>query len=177
VRHLNRDRRTVHESVFHFVAEDDRSRIEAAAQWTFERDCTVLSFANDARTNRGGTHESGFLTALTEVIRTFASNIGCGERGKRGLWGKHCQAGLTAVLSVRVPEPRWRGRMRDRLFNPESYGLVRGHVIQHLTRFLLRNPDDTNLILSRAVAARNERPRRKASRRGRPDCRPPEGKA
>jgi DNA gyrase subunit B len=177
VRQLNLDRRTVHESVFHFVVDGDGWRVEAAAQWTFERDCNILSFANGGRTSLGGTHEAGFLAALTRVIREFAHYIGYEASGKRGLWGKHCQAGLTAVVSVRVAEPIWRGFRGERLFNSEARRLVEQHVSHHLTQFLLRDADETDLILSRALAARHAQLKRKAARGSRPGRRPPERKA
>jgi DNA gyrase subunit B/topoisomerase-4 subunit B len=163
----------VHESVFHFTAEGTGWRVEAAAQWTRANDESVLSFANAVRTALGGSHETGFRAAVARVIRSFVSYIGREGTGKARLSAKDCCAGLTAVLSVWLAEPLWGCATKDRLFNPEVRPLVHRHTVKHLTKFLLRDGDETDLILARVLAARDTRVERASLRRSRSKPRAP----
>jgi DNA gyrase subunit B len=177
MRHEIQSRGSVHESVFHFTAEGTGWRVEAAAQWTRANDQSVQSFANAARSALGGSHETGFRAAITRVIRSFARYIGREGTGKGRLSPEDCCTGLTAVLSIWLPEPSWEGATKARLNNPEARPLVYRHTVKHLTEILLRDADKTDLILARVLAARDARVARAASRRRHSDAHFPEREA
>ncbi|BDG61877.1 DNA topoisomerase (ATP-hydrolyzing) subunit B [Caldinitratiruptor microaerophilus] len=163
VRYLNRTRTPLHRDPVTIHAERDGSVIDLAIQYNDGYTENLYSFANNIRTHEGGTHETGFKTALTRVLNDY------GRRTKilkddESLSGDDVREGLTAILSVKLPEPQFEGQTKTKLGNSEMAGLVNSVVGEELATFLEENPQVGRRIVEKAVLASRAR---EAARRAR----------
>ncbi len=160
VEYLNENKTPVHDDVIYFEEERDGIEIEVGAQATDEPTGTVHSFANNIKTKEGGAHLTGFKTALTRVVNSYAESEGIvGE----SLKGQDVREGLTAVVSVMVPEPQFEGQTKTKLGNSEVRGVVEGVVNDRLTTYFEENPDAARAVAEKAAeAARARRAAKKA---------------
>jgi DNA gyrase subunit B len=165
VRHLNRERPSVHADVLHFRSGEAEGRVEVALQWTSAPGEWILCFANDTLTSYGGPHREGFRQALTRAVRSLARYVGAPAEGPATLLGEDCRAGLTAVIAVWLSEPQFGGATKERLGSPEARPLVQRPLFRRLIDFLRQRPDDADTILAHILAARHARLAR--PRRGR----------
>src|SRR5690606_20921990 len=115
------------------------------------------TFANMIRTHEGGTHEAGFKMALTRVINDYARRTGLAKEGDDNLSGDDVREGLTAILSVKLPEPQFEGQTKTKLGNSEIRGLVDSAVGESLSRYLAENPTIARRIIDKAITAARAR--------------------
>ncbi len=167
VRSLNRRRNPVHQNIMYASETVDDIVVEVALQYneTFVENC--LSFANVIRTGDGGSHVTGFRSALTRVINDLGrkSNVfGTGKEDVSSLSGDDVREGLLSVVSVKVKDPQFEGQTKGRLGNPEVKGAVEQIVGRSLTEFLEDNPDDARRILDKALTAARAREAAKKAR-------------
>ena len=167
VRTFNRRRGAVHDNVVHAVGEVDEVSVEVAFQYnqSFVENC--LSFANVIRTGDGGTHVTGFRSALTRVLNDYAKKNSLLSGGKDGvsvLSGEDVREGLMSVISVKVKEPQFEGQTKGRLGNPEVKGAVEQSVGRSLAEFLEDHPDDARQIIDKASTAARAREAAKKAR-------------
>jgi DNA gyrase subunit B len=155
VAYLNRDKHPLHEEIIYTSAEKDRIRVEVALQWCIdtEQDC-VLSFANTTRTE-GGKHIDGLKMALTRTVNKIASQRSKSRSNDANLSGEYIREGLTAIVSVLLPNPEWAGPTRTALENSQARGVVDSIVSELLTVYLESHPDVTDAIIDRAIQAAN----------------------
>jgi DNA gyrase subunit B len=153
VEHLNRSKTPVHNSVVYLSGDRNGVQIEMALQWNSGYAENVYTFANNINTIEGGTHLSGFKAALTRTVNNYASASNLLKKGDSGLDGDDCREGLTAVLSVKVPEPQFEGQTKTKLGNSEVKGLVEGLVNESLGTFFEENPTEARKIVAKAVEA------------------------
>jgi len=163
VKHLNRAKTPIHPQVVTLAGEKDNVAIEVAMQWNDGYAETVYSFANNINTIEGGTHLIGFKAALTRTINTYAAGNGLLKKEGESLQGEDVREGLTAVISVKVPEPQFEGQTKTKLGNSEVKGYVEALVNEKLAEFLEENPNDAKRIALKGLdAARVREATRKA---------------
>ncbi len=163
VEHLNRAKAAVHPKVVHFEGEKDGVEVEIAMQWNDGYSENVFSFANAINTIEGGTHLIGFRSALTRTINSYAINSGQLKKDDENLQGEDVREGLTAVISVKVPEPQFEGQTKTKLGNSEVKGIVEALVNEKFGSYLSEHPTDAKKIVVKGVeAARVREATRKA---------------
>src|SRR5918996_1042102 len=163
VEHLNRAKTAIHSKVVYFEGEKDGVGVEIAMQWNDGYSESVFSFANNINTIEGGTHLIGFRSALTRTINNYALNSGLLKKDEENLQGEDVREGLTAVVSVKVPEPQFEGQTKTKLGNSEVKGIVEALVNEKLASYLAEHPSDAKKIVMKGVeAARVREATRKA---------------
>ena len=163
VEHLNRAKTAIHPKVVHFSGEKDGVEVEIAMQWNDGYSENVFSFANNINTAEGGTHLIGFKSALTRTVNSYAIDIGQLKKDDANLQGEDVREGLTAVVSVKVPEPQFEGQTKTKLGNSEVKGIVEALVNEKFSSYLSEHPADAKKIISKGVeAARVREATRKA---------------
>jgi len=163
VEHLNRAKAAIHPKVIHFEGEKDGVEVEIALQWNDGYVENSFSFANNINTAEGGTHLIGFKSALTRTINTYAIDSGQLKKDEANLQGEDVREGLTAVISVKVPEPQFEGQTKTRLGNSEVKGIVEALINEKLASYLAEHPTDAKKIVMKGIeAARVREATRKA---------------
>ena len=167
VRSLNRNRGSVHPNVLYVEDTIDEVVVEVALQYneSFIENC--LSFANVIRTGDGGSHVTGFRSALTRVLNDYARKnklLGTGKDDIKSLSGEDVREGLMAVISVKIKDPQFEGQTKGRLGNPEVKGAVEQVVGRRLAEFLEDNPNDGRLIVNKSTTAARAREAAKKAR-------------
>ena len=156
VAYINAQKDPLHPNIIYVNAEKDGVQVEAALQWCVDAySDSILGFANNIRTVDGGTHIEGLKTVLTRTLNAFAKKRGKRKDADTNLAGENIREGLTAVLSVKVPEPEFEGQTKTKLGNTEVRGIVDSLVGEALGEFLEFNPSVIDLILEKAIQAFN----------------------
>ena len=153
-----------HQNIFSVATTKSDVAIEAAFQYTQEMECTEQSFANNIYTPEGGTHISGFRTALTRCLNAYARREGFLKEKDENFSGDDVREGLTAVISVKIRNPQFEGQTKAKLGNPEAKGAVEDAVAEGLTDYLERNPTDARAIIENCLLATKARLAAKAAR-------------
>jgi DNA gyrase subunit B len=153
-----------HPNIFSVAAEKDGIWVEAAFQYTQEMECTEESFANNIYTIEGGTHISGFRTALTRSLNDYARREGFLKEKEENFTGDDVREGLTAVVSVKIRTPQFEGQTKAKLGNPEAKNAVESATAEGLSDYLERNPSDARSIIENCLLATKARLAAKAAR-------------
>ena len=164
VRNVNRNRRTVQSSPFYFEKVVDETSVEVAVQYNDTFSETVYSFANCINTEEGGTHMTGFRTALTRVINDFARKQGYIKDDQPNLIGDDVREGLAAVISVKLTDPQFEGQTKTKLGNAEVRGIVDSVVSEGLQRYLEENPTDSKRVVEKCLTSQKAREAAKRAR-------------
>ncbi len=163
VEHLNRKKTTLHPKPIYISGERDGRIVEIALQYNDSYTETIYTFANNINTREGGTHLVGFKSALTRTANQYAHSSGIIKNGKTSISGDDIREGLTAVISVKVPDPQFEGQTKMKLGNTEVKGIVESIVNDQLGRFFEEHPAIAKKIIEKAVqAARAREAARKA---------------
>jgi DNA gyrase subunit B len=163
VAHLNENKDVLHRKAIFFESETEDGQVEVAMQWNSSYQESVFSFANNINTHEGGSHLSGFRSALTRTINAYVRQKGLLKEKDENLTGDDVREGLTAVISVKLREPQFEGQTKTKLGNPQVEGLVKETVNRKLGEFLEETPADARRIANKAVdAARARQAARKA---------------
>jgi DNA gyrase subunit B len=157
VQHLNDKRKPLHSEVIYIETTRDDIGIELALQYNDQYNDTVFSFVNNINTHEGGTHLTGFKSALTRVINQYAQKGGFLKKADFTLSGDDVREGLTAVLSVKVREPQFEGQTKTKLGNSEAESAVKTVVNEFLGAYLDEHPRSANIIVEKAVSAARAR--------------------
>jgi len=164
VRNVNRNRRTVQSSPFYFEKVVDETSVEVAVQYNDTFSEIVYSFANCINTEEGGTHMTGFRTALTRVINDFARKQGYIKDDQPNLIGDDVREGLAAVISVKLTDPQFEGQTKTKLGNAEVRGIVDSVVSEGLQRYLEENPTDSKKVVEKCLTSQKAREAAKRAR-------------
>jgi DNA gyrase subunit B len=157
VEYLNENKTVIFEPAIFTEGEMDGIAVEVAMQYTDTYHSVVMSFANNINTHEGGTHEQGFRTALTRVINNYAKQNKILKENEDNLTGDDVREGLTAVISVKHPNPQFEGQTKTKLGNSEVTGIVNKLFAEALTTFMLENPQVARKIVEKGILASKAR--------------------
>lgn len=157
VEYINKNKTKIQENIMYFEAEKDNSTVELAMQYTESYSENIFSFANNINTHEGGTHLSGFKSAITRAINDYARRHNILKEKDDNFQGNDVREGLTAVLSVKLMNPQFEGQTKTKLGNSEMRGIVDTLVSENIDRFLEENPKDAKVIIERAMKASHAR--------------------
>ena len=163
VEHLNANKEPIHEPIDVF-GEKDGISVEIAMQYNAGFNSTIMSFANNINTYEGGTHESGFKTALTRVINDYARKAGLLKENDANLTGEDVREGLTAIVSVKHPDPQFEGQTKTKLGNSEVSQITNQLFTEGFERFLLENPSVARQVVEKGTMAARARVAAKKAR-------------
>ncbi len=153
VRFLNEGRNALHPEPIHLQGEGEGVEVEVALQYNDGYQETLFTYANNIKTTEGGTHLVGFKTALTRTINTYAGRNNLAKDVKFAIAGEDTREGLSAVVSVKVPEPQFEGQTKSKLGNSDVRGLVESLTSETLGEYLEENPDVARRIVEKIVEA------------------------
>jgi DNA gyrase subunit B len=154
---LNENKDPIQKKVVFFSGESDEGAVEVALQWNSSYQESVFSFANNINTHEGGSHLSGFRSALTRTLNRYARQIGELKDKDENLSGEDVREGLTAVISAKLTDPQFEGQTKTKLGNPGMEGFVASVVNEKLAQFLEENPPEARAVIRKAVSAAQAR--------------------
>jgi DNA gyrase subunit B len=164
VRHLNVGKEVVDEDVFYVDKEIQGMQIEIASQYTDSFSETIKTFANNVLNPDGGTHLTGFRSALTRVVNDYARKTGLLKEKEENLTGEDCREGLTAVILVKLSDPQFEGQTKNKLGNPEVRGYVEQVMTEYFGYYLEEHPAVARKIVGKALLAARARKAARAAR-------------
>jgi DNA gyrase subunit B len=154
---LNENKDPIQKKVVFFEGESEEGAVEVAMQWNSSYQESIFSFANNINTHEGGSHLSGFRTALTSTLNRYAREKGELKERDDNLSGEDVREGLTAVISVKLSDPQFEGQTKTKLGNPGMAGFVQSIVNARLAEFLEENPQEARAVIRKAVSAAQAR--------------------
>lgn len=157
VEHLNRTKEVIHDEPIFIEGERDGISVEVALQYNEGYTDSIYSFANNIHTYEGGTHESGFKTGLTRVINDYARKNGLIKENDTNLSGEDVREGLTAIVSIKHPDPQFEGQTKTKLGNSEVRTITDSLFSNHFDKFLLENPQVAKKIVEKGLMAARAR--------------------
>lgn len=164
VEYINKKKTSIQKQVIYFEGLRDNTTVELAMQYTDGYTENVFTYANNINTGEGGTHLSGLRTALTRVINDYGRRYGYIKEKDENLTGDDAREGLTAILSVKLPDPQFEGQTKSKLGNSETRGIVESICYDGINNYLEENPREGKIILEKAVSSQRAR---EAARRAR----------
>ena len=164
VKYLNKTKTGIHEDIVHIDKKIGDSIVEIAMQYTDGYTENIFSFANNIDTHEGGTHLAGFKTALTKTVNDYAKRNKLIKENEGNLTGEDIREGLTAVISVKLPEPQFEGQTKTKLGNTYMRGSVDSVTVEELGAFLEENPTTARIIVDKGLRAQRAREAAKRAR-------------
>ena len=157
VKHINRTKSPIHQSIVDFAGKGEGHEVEVAMQWNAGYSESVHTFANTINTHEGGTHEEGFRAALTSVVNKYAKDKKLLKEKDPNLTGDDIREGLAAVLSVKVAEPQFEGQTKTKLGNTEVKSFVQKICNEQLSHWFEANPAEAKTVVNKAVSSAQAR--------------------
>jgi DNA gyrase subunit B len=157
VQHLNRSKTPVHDTVLWFQARDGNTQVEVAMQWNDSYTESMFCYTNNIPQKDGGTHLAGYRAALTRTLNNYIEKELAAKKEKIQTTGDDCREGLTAILSVKLPDPKFSSQTKDKLVSSEVKAVVESVVAQRLEEFLLEHPQEARAIVGKTLEAAHAR--------------------
>jgi len=157
IEYLNKNKELIHQEPVYFDSERDHTRVEIGLQYNDGFNETIFTFANNINTREGGTHLIGFKSALTRCLNDYLKKLNLSKKLEENLSGEDVREGMTAVISVKIPEPQFEGQTKARLGNSEVKGIVESLTYDRLTLFFDENPEVVKRILDKSIMAAKAR--------------------
>ena len=157
VEFLDKNKATLLEEPVYVEGQANGITVEVALQYTDDYHSNLMTFANNIHTYEGGTHEAGFKTALTRVINDYAHKSGVLKENDDNLSGEDVREGLTAVVSVKHPDPQFEGQTKTKLGNSDARSVTDRTFSDHFTKYLMEHPTEARLIIDKAMLASKAR--------------------
>ncbi|MDE8312467.1 DNA topoisomerase (ATP-hydrolyzing) subunit B [Erysipelothrix rhusiopathiae] len=157
VQYMNANKSPIHEEIVYCEGEEEGILVEVSMQYNDGFTPNIYSFCNNINTHEGGTHEDGFKLALTRVINNYAKEHNLLKKDDDGFLGDDVREGLTAIISVKHPDPQYEGQTKTKLGNSEVRKIVSSVFGEQLERFLMEHPDDAKIIVDKAAIASKAR--------------------
>ena len=164
VAYINKNKTPIHDEIIYMEDMQQDITIEVGMQYNDGYQSNIYSFCNNINTHEGGTHEEGFRLALTRVINNYAKNNGLLKKDDEALSGEDVREGLTAIISVKHPDPQYEGQTKTKLGNAEVRKIASNIISKELEKFLLENPDTARIIVDKAIVASRARMAAKKAR-------------
>lgn len=164
VAYINKNKTPIHDEIIYMEDMQQDITIEVGMQYNDGYQSNIYSFCNNINTHEGGTHEEGFRLALTRVINNYAKNNGLLKKDDDALSGEDVREGLTAIISVKHPDPQYEGQTKTKLGNAEVRKIASNIISKELEKFLLENPDTARIIIDKAIIASRARMAAKKAR-------------
>lgn len=159
---INRGKTVDHPNIFFISQNSGNQQVEVSFQYANDLEGVSLSFANNISTPSGGSHLTGFKSALTRVLNKYAENNNFFSKEDERLTGEDVQEGLTSIVSVKLTDPQFEGQTKSKLGNPDTRGIVEGIVTEALEEFLKRNTEDAGIIIRKVILAQKARTKSRA---------------
>jgi DNA gyrase subunit B len=153
VTHLNRSKAAVHDTVMWFQAREGSTQVEVAMQWNDSYQESMFCYTNNIPQKDGGTHLAGYRAALTRTLNNYIEKELAGKKDKIQTSGDDSREGLTAILSVKLPDPKFSSQTKDKLVSSEVKGVVESAVAARLEEFLLEHPQEARAIVNKILEA------------------------
>ena len=164
VAYINKNKTPIHDEIIYMEDMQQDITIEVGMQYNDGYQSNIYSFCNNINTHEGGTHEEGFRLALTRVINNYAKNNGLLKKDDDALSGEDVREGLTAIISVKHPDPQYEGQTKTKLGNKKKKKIASNIISKELEKFLLENPDTARIIVDKAIVASRARMAAKKAR-------------
>lgn len=164
VKFVNKNKTPIHQQIVYCEGEEDNIMVEVSMQYNDGFVPNIYTFCNNINTQEGGTHEDGFRLALTRVINNYAKDKNLVKKDDEGFVGDDVREGLTAIISVKHPDPQYEGQTKTKLGNSEVRKIVSSVFGAQFERYLMENPDDAKIIVEKAIVASKARVAAKKAR-------------